>query len=98
MNIEVSTVGDRIQSGQGTVGATRQILATKASTERLKRGVTIKAATGNANSVCVGGPEVSTSNGFILLKDESVFIACESVEQVYVVGGAADQAYHWIAI
>jgi hypothetical protein len=98
INIEVSTVGDRLQFGQGSVGTTKQKLGISPTTEPLKRGVTIKAITGNANVVYVGGPELASNNGYPLIAGESLFIAAASIEQVWVLGGAAAQNYAWVGI
>ena len=97
MNIETGTLKGRFHNNQGSVGTTRAQLNTDGR-EALRRGVTVKAATGNADVVYVGGPEVSTTTGYPLVAGESLYLPAMFTDQIWVVGGASAQGFAWIGI
>jgi hypothetical protein len=95
MNIERSSTAEFF-AGADTVGTTAKQagIALQAA-----RGVTIKADAANADKVYVGhNASVDASSGFALAAGEFVEIAVDSLDKVYVVGGAASQKYSWLVV
>jgi len=85
------------KAGHGSVGTTAQ----KASTLALRavKGVKIKADLGNTDNVYVGhDTNVTSSNGYQLDAGEEVTVEIDSLDKVWVIGGAAAQGYSWLAI
>lgn len=62
----------------------------------LVNGVTVKALAANTAPVFVGNSTVSSSNGYELLAGESVFVACDNLEDVFVLSGTNNQAVTYI--
>ena len=67
------------------------------------RGVTVKAAAGNAEMVYVGNSDVTddtadATDGYELDAGESIFIAVDNVNKVYVIGGAVNQIVYWVSV
>lgn len=90
-------VVEEFKAGHGTIGLT----AAKASTLSLRavKGVKIKADLTNANNVYVGHDNtVSSTNGYTLDAGEEVTVEIDSLDKVWVIGGAADQGYSWLVI
>lgn len=95
MDIQKSAVSE-FKTGHGTVGGTAALAG---PAFRCVKGVTIKADLGNGNNVYVGHDgNVTASNGFVLDAGEDVFIEVDSLDKVWVFGGAADQGYSYVAI
>jgi len=83
--------------GHGVVGGTSAALASAETP--VKKYVIIKADLTNTDNVYVGGPAVTTGNGFELDAGESTPpIHINDLSKVWVVGGAASQGYSWLAI
>lgn len=98
MNIENSAVDSALVTVQLTVGAS---LVTPASIGRkLVRGVTIKADTGNSVAVYVGAVNsgVTATSGFPLLKDETLFVACDDFSRLQFIAASADQKIYLIGL
>lgn len=89
MIIETSSTQNKVYFEQVVVGTSEVDLPL--STRVLARGVNIKAHTGNAGTVYVGGPGVTASNGYPLAAGDSLFLAVESPTQVKLIAGVADQ-------
>lgn len=87
------TVGE-FHHGHGTIGTDSAALTVIDAP--LSHGVYIKASSDNTDVIYVGGPSVTSSNGYILDKGEEVFLPVEKASQVYVVGGDSGQKYNWI--
>lgn len=95
MNIERSSKAE-FRAGAGTVGLTAQAAGIKMAAAK---SVTIKADAANTDVVYVGhDASVTAATGFALAKGESVEIAVDSLDKVYVIGGAASQKYSWLAV
>lgn len=95
MDIQKTAVTE-FKAGHGTIGLTA---AAAGLGFVAVKGVKIKADLANANNVYVGHDEnVSASNGFVLDAGEEVFIEIDSLEKVWVIGGAADQGYSYLVI
>jgi hypothetical protein len=84
------------KAGHGTIGTT----AARAGVGiPVALKVIIKADLANGNNIYVGhDSSVSGTNGFTLDAGEFVEIEIDSLDKIWVVGGAADQGYSWIAI
>lgn len=95
MNIERSSTAE-FYAGADTVDTT----AKKAGIALpAARGVTIKADAANAGVVYVGHHTgVDAASGYALAAGESVEIAVDSLDKVYVIGSAATQAYSWLVV
>lgn len=88
----------QINTGGGSVGTTAAQLSTNG--RDLKTGVTIVADAGNADVVYVGVRSNLTSNGsatdgFPLSAGEAFTFPVASESELYVLGGAAAQGYHF---
>lgn len=94
MDIQKTAVAE-FQCGHGTVG-TASALAGPGF--RCVKGVKIKADLTNANNVYVGHNEALGANGFLLDAGEEVFIEVDSLDKVWVYGGASSQGYSYVAI
>lgn len=66
--ITVATAGTRVA---GAAGA-------------LTQGVTVRALAANTGLMFVGGATVTSANGYQLAANESVFVACDNVSDVWV--------------
>jgi len=83
-------------AGNGTVGGTPAQLTTIAFP--ITKHVVVQAASGNGSTVSVGPASAQAANGYILAAGESTPpIYVDDTSKVWVVGGAADQDYNWIA-
>lgn len=93
MDIQQVTVGE-FKAGHGTVDDT----PIKAGlTLHAMKHVKIKADLDNSDNVYVGHDQnVSASNGYPLDAGEEVDVPVDSLDKVWVVGGAADQGYGWL--
>jgi len=86
--------------GSFSVGGTKAALT--ALPAFCRRGVTVKAASGNTGTVYVGkstvtaGVAAATTDGFALNANEEVFIEASDPTQIYVIGSASGQAGSWI--
>jgi hypothetical protein len=85
------------KTGHGSVGGTAARLYN--DNAKLAKGVRIKADLTNGNNIYVGSSEhVAVDAGFELDAGEFVEIAVDTLDKVWVIGGAADQGYSWVAI
>lgn len=62
----------------------------------LKAGLSVQADDGNTADVWVGGSDVAVNNGYKLSPGESVPMAAQNANLVYVIGTTADKV-HYIA-
>jgi hypothetical protein len=83
------------KAGHGTVGGTA---AQAGPAFPCLKGVKIKADLTNGNNVYVSHAEAVGASGFLLDAGEEVFIEVDSLDKVWVFGGAADQGYSYVAI
>jgi hypothetical protein len=82
-------------SGSGTIGQTPQALGTGT----VRKFVVIRATGTNTNGIAIGITAANAINGFVLGKGEtSPPIYVDDLSKVFIVGGAADQGYSWIAV
>jgi hypothetical protein len=94
MDIQKEAV-EEFFSGHAVIGST----AVKAGIQRrCVKGVYLKADLGNTDNVYVGHAESVAAGGFLLDAGEEVFIPIDSLDKVWVYGGAASQGYSFIAI
>jgi hypothetical protein len=95
MDIQKTAVPE-FKTGHGSVGTSAAVAGPGFP---CVKGVTIKADLANGNNVYVGhSDQVSASNGFVLDAGEDVFIEVDSLDKVWVIGGAAAQGYSYVAI
>lgn len=83
-----------VKAGQKAVAASASSLGAAA----LVNGVVVKARSGNAGAVWVGGPSVTTTDdgtgaGYRLLPGEAASFATSNTNAIYVVGTAGDVVY-----
>lgn len=91
------TSHEEFHVGNGTVGTSSQKIT--ALSLKAYKYVKVRADAGNGNDIYVGTSEnVSASNGFILDAGEEVEIPIDFTDKVWVLGGAADQDYSWLAV
>ena len=84
-------------TGNDTVGVTAKALTVGSFDASHK--ITIEADAGNGNTIYVGeNDQVTANNGWPLAAGEKVEIPADDPGEVYVIGGAASQAYKWLAI
>lgn len=98
MDIQKIAVNE-FKTGHGTIGTS----AAKAGPAfTAVKGIKIKADLGNSNNVYVGfdGNVTNTGagQGFELDAGEEVFIEIDSLDKVWVIGGASSQGYSYVAI
>jgi len=98
MDIQKSATPE-FKTGHGTVGTSAAVAGPAFP---CVKGVKIKADLLNTNNVYVGHSDKVTSagaaQGFELDGGEDVFIEIDSLDKVWVIGGAADQGYSFVAI
>lgn len=95
VNIAKESLPSGFMAGNGTVGTSEQVIDDKAFA--IQKHIVIRADSDNGNDIIVGRPG-DAANGFILHAGEtSPPIYVDDTSKVAVVGGAADQAYSWIA-
>lgn len=85
-----------VTMGRRTIGATAGSLET--AEDKAIAGVVLKADASNSGTVYVGNSNVTTSNGFPLTAGQSLEIQADSTAAIWVVGSAAGQIVHWIAL
>jgi len=51
----------------------------------------------NTDAVYIGGPDVTTSNGLRLLKQDSLELTLHQANQIYCVSSKTDHTVSWIA-
>jgi hypothetical protein len=51
----------------------------------------------NTDSVYIGGPDVTTSNGLKLLKEDSIEITLHQANQIFCVSSKSGHVISWIA-
>jgi len=94
MDIQKESV-EEFFSGHDTVGTASQPAGIE---RRCVKGVWIKADLGNGDNVYVGHAESTGANGIELDAGEDVFIPIDSLDKVWVYGGASSQGYSYVAI
>ena len=87
-----------IINGAFTVGTTAMKLSEAAgqSTQGLSNGVTIKADTGIAGTIYVGGVGVTTATGFPLTAGQAITLESLQAQTVYVIASQAAQTGRFI--
>lgn len=86
----------------GINGTAARLTASALTSGFLKRGVTIKAASGNTNKVYVGNSDVTTdsadgTDGFPLSANDTVTVETDDPFKVFVVGDVAGpQKVFWV--
>lgn len=93
MDVFQSAVSE-FRTGQGLAVATPAPIVAEpfCRGHNLLKGVTVKAIDG---TIYVGGPHVSEANGYRIDTGESVFIPCDKLSSVYVIG--VNVNYAWVA-
>lgn len=81
--------------GNGTVGTTAEKVTGVGFA--CVRGVTVSTPEDNTNVVYVGRANVSATQGFLLKAGMSQKFEIDSSDDLFIVGGAADQVYSWLA-
>ena len=85
------------KSGHGTIGTTA---AQAGPAFAAVKGIKIKADLSNSNNVYVGHSEnvenTGDAQGYQLDAGEEVTIEIDSLDKVWVIGGAADQGYSYL--
>ncbi len=84
-----SSVGTKVLAGQLSIGGTRVQLGT--GSLKSKFGFDLKADGGNGNTIYIGGPDVSTTNGYPLAAGASLHMDIEDLYSVYAIAGASAQ-------
>lgn len=51
----------------------------------------------NTDAIYLGGPDVTTSNGLSLLKQESIELTLHQANQIYAISSKAGHIVSWIA-
>lgn len=51
----------------------------------------------NTDAVYIGGPNVTTTNGLTLLKEDSIELTLHQANQIYAVSGKTGHVISWIA-
>ncbi len=83
-------------AGNGTVGTTAAPLTQQSF--QIWKHVVIRASASNTGVIIVGDGAARAAAGFILAKGEQTPpIYVDDTSKVWLVGGAAGQAYNWIA-
>ena len=81
-----------ICSGQMTVGTTATIIdGTSVSNFRL-----IVHNNDNTDAVYIGGPNVTTANGLVVKKEESIQLEMSPLDSVYAVSGKAGHTISYL--
>jgi len=83
-------------AGNGSVGTTAAKLTGTISIPVLKH-VVVRADSGNASTIKASHSAAGTATGFILAAGEQVTIYIDATDKIWVLGGAASQAFSWIA-
>jgi len=84
-------------TNNGVVGVAVQALTTEPFD--VSHSVTIEATAGNTDTIYVGeNNQVAVGSGWPLTAGEKVEIPIDDARKIYVIGGAATQAYKWLAI
>lgn len=96
MDIQKTAI-EEFKAGHGSVGTSAAQVDTSAI--RAAKGVNIKADLTNGNNLYVGHDSgVSSSNGYLLDAGEEVFIQIDSLDKVWIIGGASSQGYSWLVV
>jgi hypothetical protein len=83
-------------AGHGTIGTAA---AQAGLSFPAVKGLKIKADAANSNAIYVGhDSNVDATNGYPLAAGEEVTVEVDSLDKVFLVGGAAAQGYAWLAI
>ena len=99
VDVVFDSIDDVGVTGAGTIGdSSAEQLAGK--TEKvLTSGITIKADGGNTDAIYVGFSNgVTSSTGYKLAAGDERPIPIRDMTKVWIIGGAAGQAYSWLGI
>tara|TARA_Y100000310_G_scaffold181482_1_gene181436 strand:+ start:845 stop:1183 length:339 start_codon:yes stop_codon:yes gene_type:complete len=83
-------------NGQNTVAAAGTAEALAGSTSIL--GVTIKALRTNTGNIYVGDSSVDSTNGFVLRRGSSVFLAFDNLADIYIDADTSGEGVSYIAV
>ncbi len=92
-------IGGKLHSGQATVTTTATpLVAAPASGAGLRcgSGLVLYALTANAVTVYVGGPDVTTANGYALEAGRPVSVDTDDPSKVYVVCASGSPVVTWL--
>lgn len=101
IEIAKDVVVGTIRHGSTSVGTTSVQITTDPI--KVTRGVRIKAAAGNANTVYVGTRSNVTANsaadtdGYPLGAGEEILVPVDDVEKIHLIAGAVSQTIFWFA-
>ena len=87
-------VADSLLSTLLTVGTTAAQIN---STFEPKKGVQLKARSGNSGTIYIGGTNV-TSAGYSLIASETVFIPIDRLNRLWFLGSASGQVLEVLAV
>lgn len=94
--ISAISLPSTIRNGKVTVTTAGTRVQLSGSSVPLTRGVSVKAAIGNANTIYLGNASVSASNGFELSAGQEEFIECSDLNLVYIDAAANTQSVTYI--
>jgi len=84
------------RTGSGTVGT--EVVRLSEIGREVKKYVMLRANGANTSVIMIGHSPASVADGFILSAgQQSPPLYIDDLSKVYIVGGAADQGYSWIA-
>lgn len=81
-----------ISTGQAAIGLTATAIDGVSNTESK---ITIH-NNDNATDIWIGGPDVTTSNGLLLLKEQSYQLNLMPLEQIYAVSSKSGHVISWM--
>lgn len=85
-----------MNTGVTSVGASAAAISPSLNTP-LVYGVHVSAPSGNTQTIYLGGPAVTTSNGYPLLAGKDVLIPIEDIGNLYAVTPSGPQTLNWFA-
>ena len=85
-----------LQAGAGSVGTSSEVLDSATASKKAGKGIHIKNTHASQN-LFVGNSTVTSTGGFELGPDESVFLEIDDPSTVYVVGSGASTTYTWLS-
>ncbi len=81
-------------AGNGTIGTAEGKVS--AVNFPICKSLTLRADSANTSTIKVGRPG-NSANGFVLAASNETTIYADQTDKVAIVGGAANQAYSWVA-
>lgn len=96
--VEISGLPDNasLETNQQTIGTSKEVISVVLS-DRIVRGILVKALNTNSDIIYVGDSSVTTSTGFPLSAGESVVIPLNN-GSIYAVADAAAQKLAWMIV